>query len=118
MEAEVSIDHRDEKNSDWLTPDLLVSEIGGFKQAQNEHVLPPVLLAIEILSAKQNFLNIRPKVSTLIGRGAKEVWLIDRVLTSVAVFRSPDTSKSEIVYEGTVFTADRSVAVELKEIFR
>ena len=63
VEAEVSIDHWDEPKSDWFTPDVIASLAGGFQDARNGHVLPPVLLAVEVLSSGQNFSNMRSKVS-------------------------------------------------------
>lgn len=117
VEAEISIDRWDEEKSDWLTPDVLVSTGSGFKEAKNGHVLPPALLAIEVLSSGQNFSNMRRKVTTLIEWGVTEVWLVDGQSQSISVFPSSDTSKSETVYEGNIATGDHSVSLFMTDIF-
>ncbi len=114
---ELSIDHLDEPKSDWLTPDVVVSLAGGFRQAKNGHVLPPVLLAVEVLSPGQNFFNMRRKVSDLLAWGVEQVWLVDDESHSIAVFQSSN-AKSEVFYEGSVPLPGTSLPFRLEDLFR
>ena len=117
-EAEVSINHWDEPKSDWLTPDVIVSIAGGFKEAENGHVLPPLLLAIEVLSPGQTFSNMRWKASDLLAWGVQQVWLVDENSKSVAVFSSHDASKLETFYDGSVALTGINLSFTLNDLFR
>ena len=118
VEAELSIDRWDEKKSDWLTPDVLVSAAGGFREARGGHALSPALLAIEILSPGQNLSNMRHKASILIDWGVEQIWLADPESRSIAVFeKGQDTAKSEVFYEGDMLLPSTGIHVPLALIF-
>ena len=114
---ELSIDYWDEPKSDWMTPDVIVSMEGGFREAKNGHVLPPILLAVEILSSGHNFFNMRRKVSDLLAWGVQQVWLVDGESRSVAVFKSSN-AKSQVFYEGSVLLSGTSLQFYLADLFR
>jgi Uma2 family endonuclease len=114
---EVSLNRVDEPKSDWLTPDSIVSDAGGFREAQNGHVLPPVLLAVEILSEGQSFFGMRRKVSDYISWGVKHIWLVDPYSSSIATFRASNYGRAALVYEGSVEIADTQISIPLSAIF-
>ena len=118
VEAEFSIDRWDEKKSDWLTPDVLVSAAGGFCEARGGHAFPPALLAIEILSSGQNLTNMRHKALILMDWGVEQVWLADPESRSIAMFeRGQITTKSEVFYEGEMLLPSTGIHVPLALIF-
>ena len=76
---EFSLDQRPGRRSDWLTPDYLVSLPGGFQLNANKHALPPVYLAVEVLSPGQTFEDMQRKAKIYFAWGALYVWIIDPV---------------------------------------
>lgn len=112
---EVSINHWDKPKSDWMTPDVIVSEPGGFREAQNGHVLPPIALAVEVLSPSQSVFNMQWKVKELLEWGVRQVWLVDPESSSVAVFNAP--GKSELFSDGNLKIADTGIDVLLSDLF-
>ncbi len=105
--AEVSLDRAGDKNSEWLTPDAVVSMPGGLHMKEsNQHALPPLLLAIEILSPGQTFTNLRWKAEIYIQWGVEHVWFLDQEASSVLTYSAPDSTRGQLVLKGAVSLND------------
>lgn len=112
---EVSINHWDKPKSDWMTPDVIVSLPGGFKEARNGYVLPPILLTVEVLSPRQTIFNMQWKVKELLAWGVQQVWLADPESASIAVFDTPE--RAELIAEGNMPVPGTEVKVAISDLF-
>ena len=115
--AELSLDQDDQARSEWLTPDVLVSTSEGFvTKSINDHALPPALLAVEILSPGQTFMNLRWKADDYIQWGVQHVWFLDPESASVLTYAAPDSTRGQILSSGTVAISDE-LSLALSDIF-
>jgi Uma2 family endonuclease len=63
---ELSVDREDAPNSDWMTPDVVITQ-PDFLRTKRGNALPPLLLAIEVLSPEQTIPEmIRKRSATSI----------------------------------------------------
>jgi Uma2 family endonuclease len=72
----LSVDQEDPPDSDWMTPDIVVTQ-PDFARTKRRNALPPLLLAIEVLSPEQTIPEMIRKAHRLLDRGVKHVWLIE-----------------------------------------
>ncbi len=114
--SEVSLNQRDVERSDWMTPDVMVSKPGGFKGAANDHALPPVALAVEILSPGQSFLLMRQKAERYLTWGVRAVWLIDPDSKAALCFSSEiGAGSGHLIFDGTLRAGD--LFIHLSQLF-
>lgn len=115
--GEVSLDKTPERNSEWLTPDVIVSMPGGFRMKQsNSHAFPPAFLAIEILSAGQTFENLRWKAEDYLAWGVEHVWFLDSDSASAMTFDGRQPDRDQLVSEGSLSVGD-FLSIPLATIF-
>lgn len=108
---EFSLDKQPGRRSDWLTPDYLVSFPGGFTLNSNKHALPPVYLAVEVLSPNQTVDEMKRKAEFYFAWGAQHAWIIDpgaRVAVSYT-----NGAWTEVDESGTLVTSDFSLPLHL-----
>ncbi len=112
---EVSLEESERSRNEWLTPDVLVAYGQEFREKANEHAVPPVHLAVEILSPGQNFFNMRSKVEILLRWGAEYVWLVEPDSRTAMVFSARDPDKEKVVFDGLLEAGELSVM--LSDVF-
>lgn len=104
---ELSLDPTGDSVGEWLTPDVLVCQPEGFREKpQNRHVLPPLFLAVEILSPKQTFINLRWKAKEYITWGVEHVWFVDGDSKAVLTYDAPVWGRGQLYSEGTIAVRD------------
>lgn len=108
---EFSIDKQPGRRSDWLTPDYLVSTPGGFRLNINKHALPPVYLAIEVLSPGQSFDDMKRKAELYFAWGAEHAWIIDP--DNHIAFTYSDGSWKQVTGSDLLITPDFSLPLHL-----
>ncbi len=114
---EVSLNQKAVERSDWMTPDVMVSDANGFREAENGHALPPVALAVEILSPGQSFLVMREKAERYLAWGVRGVWLIDPESKAALCFSSDiGAGSGHLIFDGTLRAGDLSI--QLSDLFR
>ena len=107
---ELSID-RNPGKSDWMTPDYAVSMPGGYTVNANGHALPPILLAVEVLSPGQSLTEMRQKAERYLAWGAQTVWLIDPDAAVALVFNAEQPGSGHFVAEGLLRAGDLAVSL-------
>jgi Uma2 family endonuclease len=118
VRSEFSLDKDENPGSDWLTPDALVSKNEGFRLKEaNEHALPPVFLAVEVLSTGQSFMTMRWKADQYLNWGVEHVWFLDPESRAVLTFDSRDRGRAQLISEGIVSVPDE-LSLALSEIFK
>lgn len=76
IRPELSLDKEDTPKSEWMTPDaVLVGPDASYSKRRN--LLPPVLLAIEVMSPEQTIPEMMRKANDYLSWGVRNVWIID-----------------------------------------
>ena len=103
-------DMADREQPDYMTPDVLVARLP-YRRAKTGHLIPPGLLAVEIVSPDQG--GLFTKAELLCSWGIEHVWII-----------SPQTQEAFEYHGGNQFTLVKDflsagdIAIELSEIWQ
>jgi Uma2 family endonuclease len=73
---EWTVNRSAESKQDWLTPDVTVS-LPESPRSKSGNVVPPLFLAVEILSPGQTMTGMIRKAKLYLDWGVRYVWLID-----------------------------------------
>jgi Uma2 family endonuclease len=77
VHQEWTLDEADVPEHDWMTPDVLVSLPGEYKESRIGHLLPPAFLAVEVLSPGQIIPQMRKKAERFLRWSVQHIWLIE-----------------------------------------
>ncbi len=69
---EWTLDETDQPRHDWMTPDVLVAS-NAQRRSNSKHMLPPALLAVEILSPDQTISEMHVKALRYFRWGVEHV---------------------------------------------
>jgi Uma2 family endonuclease len=93
---ELSIDKENAPDSDWMTPDVVVAP-SDLSQSDRQNALPPLLLAIEVLSAEQTIPEMIRKANRYLDWGVRNVWLIEPQKQFALVLSEGDSKRQPIL---------------------
>jgi Uma2 family endonuclease len=106
---------RAEGSGQWMTPDVLVARQDA-SLASNGHVLPPCLLAIEVLSPSQTFPEMGAKALRYFEWGVQNVWVIDPETKSAMTMKCDAPHEGRMVFVEGVLHAGAEISLTLEEI--
>ncbi len=98
---EWTLDENEQPSHNWMTPDVLVAEKSQ-RRAESGHLLPPAVLAMEILSPEQTVTAMRLKALRYFSWGILSVWIIDPVAKSAITLSASRPGHGEIVFDGEI----------------
>ena len=112
---EWTIDENEQQGHSWMTPDVLIG-LNGQHEAKSEHLLPPAILAVEILSEGQTTAEMRLKGLRYFQWGVENVWVIDPESRSAITMRADEPGRAQLIYEGELVAGD--FKLNLSDVFR
>jgi Uma2 family endonuclease len=115
---ELSVDREDAPNSDWMTPDVVVAQ-PDFPRTKRRNALPPLLLAIEVLSPEQTIPEMIRKTQRYFDWGVKHVWLIEPEKQFALALSESMAAKQPpaLVWPGFNLQLDNGLSVPLADLF-
>ena len=111
---EWTIDETDQPRHNWMTPDVLVAS-NAQARAASKPMLPPALLAVEILSPDQTVAEMHVKALRYFKWGVEHVWIIDPVSKSALTLNAKRPGKGEVIFDGIIEAGE--LHVNLSDIF-
>jgi len=111
---EWTLDERPDSAHNWMTPDVLVADKSA-PRAASGHLLPPAVLAVEVLSPDQTISAMRLKALRYFAWGVAHVWIIDPAARSAVTLSADSPGHGEIVFDGPI--EGGGFRLELADIF-
>lgn len=112
---EWTLDQNDQIGHAWMTPDVLVAA-NEQARAESEHLLPPAILAVEILSSGQTVAEMRLKALRYFQWGVENVWIIDPESQAAVTMQANEPGRGLLIYEGDLIAG--AFKLSLADIFR
>jgi Uma2 family endonuclease len=111
---EWTLDENELPAHNWMTPDVLVGAKSA-PRAESGHLLPPAVLAVEILSPDQTVGEMRLKALRYFSWGVSYVWIIDPVAKSAVTLSASEPGHGQIVFDGEIKAS--GMKLRIAEIF-
>ena len=111
---EWTLDESDKSKHNWMTPDVLVASQSA-PLAASGHLLPPAILAVEVLSPDQTMAQMRIKALRYFRWGVDSVWIIDPESRSAVTMTASQPGMGEPILEGTLEAGP--MQIDLRDIF-
>jgi Uma2 family endonuclease len=97
---EWTLDEREEPAHNWITSDVLVAAKA--QPRASGHLLPPAVLAVEVLSPDQTVGETWLKALRYFAWGVAHVWIIDPAAKSAVTLSAGHPGHGEIVFDGAI----------------
>jgi Uma2 family endonuclease len=96
---ELTVDKEDIPKPQWMTADVVITK-PDFTRTQRHNALPPLLLAIEIMSPGQTMPQMMKKANDYLEWGVENVWIINPEQESAVMVRSGQERHPILVWSG------------------
>jgi Uma2 family endonuclease len=117
VHVELSIKQSDAAQSDWMTPDITVTEAAEEAKIAGGFLIPPVHLVIEVLSEFESTDAMLEKAGRYLDWGVEHVWVVIPHREFGLTFSQEHGKDSSMNWDYLIVPGERAFWLMLPELF-